>query len=73
MYCTCALYIYAHQLFVQELCLKSYSTQLAHIHIEYYLHQLLQSVPGLSTLPPNSPVTGMLLHARVVLSTLPNT
>ena len=39
--------------------MKSYSSQLAFIHIEYYLHQLLRSIPELNELSETAPVTGI--------------
>ena len=38
--------------------MKSYSSQLAFIHVEYYLHQLLRSIPELNELSETAPVTG---------------
>ena len=39
--------------------MKSYSSQLAFIHVEYYLHQLLRSIPELNELSETAPVTGI--------------
>lgn len=41
----------------QELCMASYSCQVAKLHIEHYIHHLLNSTPGLNELPSNAMVT----------------
>ena len=52
--------------------MKSYSSQLARIHIDYYLHQLLRSIPQLNELSETAPVTGIYdgwmdgCHIRVI-------
>ena len=45
----------------QELCIRSYSSQLARIHIEHYLYQLLQSMPETRDLQEDAPVTSALM------------
>lgn len=41
----------------QELCMASYSCQVAKLHIEHYLYHLLSSTPGLYELPSNATVS----------------
>ena len=36
----------------------SYSAQLAYIHVEFYIHQLINSMPELADMPQTAPVTG---------------
>lgn len=45
--------------------MHSYSAQLACIHVEFYLHQLLHSIPELSNLPHNAPVTGIYVQVYI--------
>ena len=70
--CTCAhshslthththIHTYTH---TQELSMKEYSSQLARVHIEHFLSQLLKSIPVLSQLQHNSSPTCEITLAR---------
>ena len=47
--------------------MTSYSAQLAYIHVEFYIHQLLHSLPELVDMPQNGPVTGIAVYASTIL------
>ncbi|XP_019856281.1 PREDICTED: ectopic P granules protein 5 homolog [Amphimedon queenslandica] len=42
----------------EEYTMLSYSAQLAYIHVEFYIHQLINSMPELADMPQTAPITG---------------
>ena len=41
----------------QEVCVRSYSSQLARLHVEHYLYMLMHSVPDSAAMNADTPVS----------------